>query len=200
MSKQEENVNSENSIEQEVDEIEEGALPEEESTEAPVDETAGEEIPPTPEELLAEAEAKASEYLDGWQRARAELANYKKRTEREREQWKQTLQSDILIGLLPVVDDFDRALENKPELAEGDGASEWFGGIELIYKKLVGQLEELGVETIAALDEPFDPAYHEAVMESESPDYKSGHVMEVIRKGYMIGDKVLRPAMVVVAK
>ncbi|MBN1120474.1 MAG: nucleotide exchange factor GrpE [Anaerolineae bacterium] len=200
MSKQEENVNPENSIEEEVDEIEEGARPEEESTEAVVDDSAVEETPPTPEEQLAEAEAKASEYLDGWQRARAELANFKKRTERERELWKQTLQSDILIGLLPVVDDFDRALENKPALSEGDGASEWLGGIELIHRKLVGQLEELGVSTIAALNEPFDPAYHEAVMESESADHQPGHVMEVIRKGYMIGDKVLRPAMVVVAK
>jgi len=190
-----EKIKSEDSLEQEVESVDEAALPENEAPEG------GEvEKSPTPEEQLAEVEAKANEYLDGWQRARAELANYKKRTEREREQWKQTLQSDILIGLLMVLDDFDRALENKPDLPEGDGASEWAGGIELIYKKFVGQLDELGVTTIEAINEPFDPAYHEAVMEAESPDHEAGHVMEVVRKGYMIGDKVLRPSMVVVAK
>ena len=194
MSKKEK-IKSEDSLEQEVESVDEAALPENEAPEG------GEvEKSPTPEEQLAEVEAKANEYLDGWQRARAELANYKKRTEREREQWKQTLQSDILIGLLMVLDDFDRALENKPDLPEGDGASEWAGGIELIYKKFVGQLDELGVTTIEAINEPFDPAYHEAVMEAESPDHEAGHVMEVVRKGYMIGDKVLRPSMVVVAK
>jgi molecular chaperone GrpE len=194
------NVNSENDLEKEVGEIEETSLPEDKPAEPVLSDTIVEEASPTPEELLAEAEAKASEYLDGWQRARAELANFKKRTEREREQWKQTLQSDILIGLLPVLDDFDRAMENKPELAEGGSANEWLGGIELIYKKLTGQFEELGISPINALNEPFDPTYHEAVMESESSEHEPGHVMEVIRKGYMIGDKVLQPAMVIVAK
>ena len=191
----EENIKSEDSLEQEVESVDEATQAE---TDAP--EGNEEEAPLTLEEQLAEIEAKAGEYLDGWQRARAELSNFKKRTERDRELLKQSLQSDILMGLLLVLDDFDRALENKPDFPEGNGASEWAGGIELIYKKFVGQLDELGVTAIEALNEPFDPTYHEAVMEAESPDCEAGHVMEVVRKGYMIGDKVLRPSMVVVAK
>ncbi len=148
------------------------------------------------EDQLAEAKAQAAEYLDGWQRARAELANFRKRTERERSQWESTLRGDAIAQLLPVLDDFDRAMENLPP----DGqAQEWVEGIALIYRKLQHQLVELGVSEIEAQGKPFDPELAEALMQRESADYASGEVVEVVRKGYLIDGRVLRPAVVVVA-
>ncbi len=148
------------------------------------------------EEQLAEAKAQAAEYLDGWQRARAELANFRKRTERERGEWESTLRGSVIAQLLPILDDFDRAMDNLPP----DGqAQEWVEGIALIHRKLQNQLAELGVTEIEAQGKPFDPELAEALMQRESPDHPSGEVIEVVRKGYLIDGRVLRPAMVVVA-
>nr|MBN1228763.1 nucleotide exchange factor GrpE [Anaerolineae bacterium] len=148
------------------------------------------------EQILAELEAQAAEYLDGWQRARAELANYKKRMERERETLANTLRGDVILALLPVLDDFDLAMNSQSD----DIASlEWAGGIALIYRKLQNLLTEFNVTEIEALGQPFAPMMHDAVMQREEPGVESGTVVEVIRKGYLIGEKVLRPSMVVVA-
>ncbi len=158
---------------------------------------------PQPEEIidpaaqLEVAQAQVAEYLDGWQRARAELANYKKRIDRERAELESMLRSDTIKRLLPVLDDFDRAMDNMPEDIAG---REWVEGVALIYRKLQGQLIEMGVSEIEALGQPFDPTQHEAVMQRAVPNVESGHVAEVLRKGYMIKDWVLRPAMVVVAE
>jgi molecular chaperone GrpE len=150
-----------------------------------------------PAAQLEAAQAQAAEYLDGWQRARAELANYRKRTERERAEMESLLRADTIQRLLPVLDDFDRAMDTLPEDIAGH---EWVEGIALIYRKLQGQLVEMGVSEIQALGQPFDPTRHEAVMQRETPDVESGCVAEVLRKGYMIKDWILRPAMVVVAE
>ncbi len=160
------------------------------------DERPQEEASRAVEDQLADAKAQAAEYLDGWQRARAELANFRKRTERERSQWESTLRGDAIAQLLPVLDDFDRAMENLPP----DGqAQEWVEGIALIYRKLQHQLVELGVSEIEAQGKPFDPELAEALMQRESADYAPGEVVEVVRKGYLIDGRVLRPAVVVVA-
>ncbi len=149
------------------------------------------------EERLGEVEAQAAEYLDGWQRARAELANYKKRVERERAQWEATIRGDVTLSLLPILDDLDRAVENLP----ADVAKhEWANGMVLIQQKLHGQLEALGLSEIEALGQPFNPELHEAVTQEESDDHESEQVIEVVRKGYMLEDRVIRPALVRVAR
>lgn len=149
------------------------------------------------QEELEEARAKSEEYLDGWQRARAEFANYKKRVERDQAQIYQMTAGNIIKRYLDVVDDFDLALRNRP--ADGDGAL-WASGIELIYRKLLNILESEGVTLLQAEGEFFDPNLHEAITSEPSEEYESGQIIEVIKQGYLLGDRVLRPAMVRVAQ
>ncbi len=171
--------------------------PAEEVSEEPASPAEGEQaVPKIGSEEATSAEQQAAEYLAGWQRALAELANYKKRTDRDRALWQETIRGDILLELLPVLDDFDRAQGNLPE---SDASQEWVNGILLIHRKLTGQLEALGLEEINALGEPFNPEWHEAVMQEDSDEHESGAVSAVLRKGYRIGEKVLRPALVRVA-
>jgi molecular chaperone GrpE len=144
---------------------------------------------------LEESESKAAEYLDGWQRARAEFANFKKRTERERIQTRQNITGDIAKQYLAVVDDLERALKERPQ----DGDATFAEGIELIYRKLTTVLEIQGVKPMQAEGEIFDPTLHEAIAQSESDEHESGQIIEVVQCGYLIGDRVLRPAMVRVA-
>jgi molecular chaperone GrpE len=148
------------------------------------------------QELLA-SQGKAEEYLEGWQRARADFANYKKRIERDQAQNSQMVTGSILKRYLEIVDDLDRALKNRPQA--GEGAS-WANGIELIYRKLMTTLENEGVKPIDALGKEFDPTQHEAILSEENNQFKSGHVTEVLQQGYMLGDRVLRPAVVKVAR
>jgi len=145
---------------------------------------------------LEESQAKANEYLDGWQRARAEFANYKKRVDRDRERFHKDAVGDITKHYLPIVDDLERALKDR--LQEGD-ATTWSEGIELIYRKMLNILEANGVTPITAEGEFFDPNLHEAIAKTESDEYKSEQVIEVLQQGYMIGDRVLRPATVRIA-
>lgn len=160
-------------------------------------EATGDSVEEELEAKLAEVQAQADEYLDGWQRARAELDNYRKRVTRERAQWENMLRGEVITSLLPILDDFDLALENLPE--EGE-RGEWESGVVLIHRKLRSQLEEMGVAEIPALGEEFDPELHDAVMRRKDDDAESGTVIEVVRKGYTMGDRVLRPAMVIVAE
>lgn len=171
-----------------------------------------EEAVPSPGEAQAETEqpaeeglegqverlqAEAKEYLDGWQRARAEFANYKKRIEREREEARARIAGEIITRYLGVMDDLERALAKAPE---DEACAEWVAGIELIHAKLKAILEAEGVETIEAEGERFDPNYHEAISYEESDEFEGGSVIEVTQKGYKLGDRILRPAMVRVAK
>jgi molecular chaperone GrpE len=147
-------------------------------------------------ELLA-AQAKADEYLEGWQRARADFANYKKRVERDQAQTYQNAAGSILKRYLSIVDDLERALKTRPQ--DGDGAA-WAEGIELIYRKLLSILESEGIQTMDADGAQFDPNLHEAIMSEDSQQHESGQIIEVLQQGYTLGDKVLRPAMVRVAR
>ena len=149
------------------------------------------------DDALAAAEAQAAEYLSGWQRARAELDNYRKRTERERAQWRASIRGEVIEPLLPILDDFTRAVESRPD---GLADDEWANGVELIYRKLQNTLEAMGVTEIEALGEPFDPNRMEAAMQRNVPDAEPETVVEVLRKGYEIEGRVLRPPMVVVAQ
>lgn len=146
---------------------------------------------------LAQVSAQAAEYLDGWQRARAELANYKKRVERERQAAYLRAAGDILTQQLDVLDDLERALEGRP--TEGEPGV-WADGIELVRRKLLALLDSHGVETINAIGQPFDPNYHEAISHEDTDEAKPGYVIDVVKQGYRMGDRVLRPALVRVAK
>ncbi|MBU0510678.1 MAG: nucleotide exchange factor GrpE [Chloroflexi bacterium] len=145
---------------------------------------------------LETSEVKATEYLDGWQRARAEFSNYKKRINREQAQTKKDAVGKVVRQYLPVVDDLERALKDRPP--NGDGAA-WAEGIELIYRKLMALLEGESVTSIQADGEMFDPNLHEAIAQTESDEHESGQIIEVIQTGYSIGDRVLRPARVRIA-
>ncbi len=145
---------------------------------------------------LEASEAKAAEYLDGWQRAKAEFTNFRKRQERERELARFETVGRVAKRYLPIVDDLERALNDRP--IEENGAI-WAEGIELIYRKLMNILEVEGVTLIEAEGAIFDPNLHEAVVQSESDEHESGQVIEVLQPGYKMGDRVLRPAMVRIA-
>ena len=145
---------------------------------------------------LAECRSKSDEYLDGWQRARAEFTNYRKRVERDQALMQQTLTGSIVKRYLEIVDDLDRALKNRPQ--EGEGAS-WADGIELIYRKLINILESNGV-TIMPAGVMFDPNLHEAITSEDSDQHQSGEIIEVVQQGYLLSDRVLRPALVRVAR
>jgi len=143
---------------------------------------------------LEEAQARAAENLDGWQRSQAEFVNYKNRVQRDREMDYASMKGDILKKVLPVLDDLERALANRPA---GDS---WADGMELIARKFQNALETEGVKRIEAAGQPFDPNVHEAISSEPSDEVESGHVIEVVQNGYMLGERIIRPAMVRVAQ
>ena len=136
------------------------------------------------------------DFKDRWVRKTAEFENYRKRIERERREQADQSVADLLESLLLVVDDFDRALT----VEAGPEAEAYRTGVELIHAKLLDVLKKRGVRAIDALGADFDPNIHQAVMHESSPDHRDGEVIGELRKGYMLGDKLLRPAMVKVAK
>ena len=159
---------------------------------------AGEQVDPSALQAeLTQLRAQADEYLDGWQRARAEFANYKKRIERDQEEARGRAAAALLAKILPVEDDLRRAVRERPE---AEGYPHWADGIELIQRKLATLLEAEGVEVIPADGVAFDPALHEAVTYEPSNDHKEGEIIEVIQQGYRLGERVLRPARVRVAR
>lgn len=145
---------------------------------------------------LEEVTDKAEEYLDGWQRSRAEFANYKKRILKENTDIRQFARGEVIKIFLDVLDDLERALQ---EETQNRVDQEWVEGIRIIYQKLKTRLEAEGVRPMNALGEEFDPHIHEALMKEETEDYPSGTIIGVMQEGYWIGDRVLRPAQVRVA-
>jgi molecular chaperone GrpE len=146
---------------------------------------------------LEEEKTRVAEYLDGWQRSQAEFSNYKKRIEREKAQVYQTAAGNIIKRYLDILDDLERALKTCPKTGEG---AEWASGIDLVYRKFVTALEAEGVTTMDAQGQAFDPNMHEAISHEDSNTVESGQVIEVVKQGYLMGDHVLRPAWVRVAK
>ena len=141
--------------------------------------------------------AMADEFKDGWQRERAEFANYRKLVERTQSDERQNRTAEVIKKYLVVLDDLERALKTRP--TEGV-AADWSEGVELIVRRLQGILESEGVQRIPAEKEVFNPMRHEAISHEESPDHQSGQIIEVVQQGYTIGDRVLRPALVRVAR
>src|SRR5215831_9706067 len=167
----------------------------EKDTTEPVDQTAT-DAPGAGSDELADARRELDEMRDRWLRKTAEFDNYRKRIERERREQSDQAVVDLLEALLPVVDDFDRALT----VEAGPEADAYRKGVELIHAKLYDVLKKRGVRPIEALGADFDPNIHQAVMHEASPDHRDGEVIGELRKGYMLGDRLLRPAMVKVAK
>ena len=149
----------------------------------------------TPSPALAAIKAERDDYYDRLLRKTAEFDNYRKRTERERREQGDQAVVDLLLELLLVVDDFDRALS----VDSGDAAS-YRKGVELIHAKLQDLLRKQGVRPIEALGTDFDPNIHQAVVQEASPSHREGEVIGELRRGYMKGERLLRAAMVKVAK
>ena len=148
---------------------------------------------------LEEAKQKECEYLSGWQRERAEFFNYKKRMEREQAQGGQNAFVNAIRRYLDIADDLDRALKSKNRPTEGEGAV-WANGIDLIHRKLLTAFETDGIKTIETKGKFFDPNMHEAISNEDSPDHESGQIIEVVQPGYTLGERVIRPARVRVAR
>ena len=154
---------------------------------------------------LEAAKAQSAEYLEGWQRARAEFANYKRRVEKEQSEANQNATSRVIGRFVDVLDDFNRAVQDKPAdggeaAANAAALAQWAAGVTLIQRKLQTILDAEGVERIKAEGQSFDPALHEAVTHEDSPEHQPGQIIAVLRQGYRIGDKIIRPALVRVAK
>jgi molecular chaperone GrpE len=165
------------------------------------------EIDVSPTKLLADIEqlrselhdttAKADEYLAGLQRERAEFSNYRRRTAEERQAMLGLAGEDLIRKVLAIADDFDLAIDNRPpELAE----SGWVEGVAAIDRKLRALLESEGVSEVEAeAGRPFDPREHEAIVNVPGTGRAEGEIVDVVRRGYKLRDRVLRPALVAVA-
>lgn len=164
--------------------------------EAPGDQS-GDQVEEGEAEADLDPQAQAAEYLEGWQRARAEFSNYKKRVDRELQDAYARAAGDIITRYLSILDDLERAMVDIPE---EEKTARWAEGIDLIYRKMKAMIEAEGVEAIEAEGQPFDPTLHEAISHEESDELREGYVIDVVQQGYMMGDRVLRPAMVRVAK
>jgi molecular chaperone GrpE len=145
----------------------------------------------------AELKQQRDDYYDRLLRKTAEFDNYRKRTERDRIQLSEAAAADLLTELLPLVDDMERALKVESAAGEGDAIRK---GVELIQKQLLELLRKRGVKPIEALGADFDPHFHMAVSYEPAESRREGEVIEEFRRGYMLGDRLLRPAMVKVAK
>jgi molecular chaperone GrpE len=149
----------------------------------------------TLEERLAEAEAKAEEHLNDLKRVAAEFDNYRKRAVRDQESLVARAHERLVKELLPVLDDLERALE----AAEHHEEAELEEGVRLVHRALADALRREGLVEIEA-DGAFDPHVHEALLAQPAEDAEPGAVVEVLQKGYRLGDRVLRPARVIVAE
>ena len=163
-----------------------------EASATPTDET------PALREELEKTKSQAAEYLDGWQRARAELANARKRFEKERGEVGQLANNALLRKILPVLDDLDRAVKTVPDDLRQHA---WANGVLLIQRKFQNTLDSEGVKPIEVKPgDAFDPNLHEAVTHESSPDHPEGKIIALVQTGYTFNGQVLRPALVRVAK
>ncbi len=168
---------------------------------APLEGETG-EVPPediaplTPEEKIEKAEAEAKEAYDRFLRASAELENHKKRTQKEMAEFRKYANASLVKELLGVVDNLERAIESSNGSNEEGQLSE---GLDLTLKELLKIFKTFHACPIEALGKPFDPCYHQAMMQQETADQPENIVLNELQKGYMIHDRLLRPAMVVVS-
>jgi molecular chaperone GrpE len=150
----------------------------------------------SPAEDLEALQRERDEYYNLLLRTRAEFDNYRKRVDRERLELTETASASLLQDLLPIVDDLQRALASP---AEGETAEAYRRGVELIHRQLLELLRQRGARPIEALGASFDPHLHQAVAHEAAPGKREGEVIEEYRRGYMLGNRLLRPSMVKVA-
>ena len=153
-----------------------------------------EEMKQLEDELLDEKEEK-EKYINRLHRLKADFSNYKKRMEREKDKIANRAVKDFVSDLLPVIDNFERAIDSFDQENQND-----LEGIEKIHKQLSNLLKKKGIEIIDTVGEEFDPNLHEMMLEEESDEYESGVIVEELQKGYIYDGIVIRPAMVKVAK
>ncbi|RME98062.1 MAG: nucleotide exchange factor GrpE [Chloroflexi bacterium] len=174
-----------------------------ETTEAAAEnaEAAGDEASVPADDLetqLAEARQEAARNLENWQRAAAELANFKRRQEEQMKLQRDRIKSDVLQGVISALDDLDLAFQNLPEELDGQLVG-WVEGFRLVQRKLHKILDEQNVMPIST-DGKFDPNFHEAVSYEPHNDHDTDDIIAELRKGYQIGNRVIRPALVRVAQ
>lgn len=150
----------------------------------------------TQDPRIAELERLAEENQNRYLRAQADFDNFRRRTLKEKEELSQYATAKLVTQLLPVVDNFERALTANAEAAQGDSFAK---GVDMIYRQLQQVLEAEGLKAMAPVGEPFDPEHHQAIMTVESDEHGEGIVVEVMQTGYWLKDKVIRPAMVKVS-
>jgi molecular chaperone GrpE len=165
---------------------------------------ASDDIPagtPGPEAPDAALRRERDEIYDRLLRTTAEFDNYRKRIERERREWSEAAAADVMRDLLPVLDDFERALSTPLDAGAGaDAVGRYRDGVDLIRRQLLEVLRRSGVEPFDAVGRDFDPEWHEAVTTEPANAHRDGEVTAELRRGYRIGQRLLRPAMVKVAK
>ena len=149
-------------------------------------------------EKLNEAYNKISELEDKLIRQNADMVNYRKRKEDEINKMLKFCNEDIIKELLPIIDNFERAINNTENLTEAE--QKYLDGFKMIYCSILNILQNYEVKAIDGANKPFDPTYHNAIMLEKNDKYESGMVMEVLQKGYLYKDKVIRPAMVKVSE
>ena len=178
-----------------------GEQPEGASPEAPVSPEAAAAAPPAEtaplQQQLAEQTKAAQENLDRALRLAAEMENLKKRLEREKAELLQFANESLIKELLPVVDNLELALEHG---RQAETPASFLEGIELVHQGFLKALARFGVTPLVAVGQPFDPAYHNAVMQEAAPEVPDCSVLKELQKGYLMHQRLLRPAMVVVAR
>ena len=157
---------------------------------------AGDEPAADTDEALVALQRERDTLKEQFLRAVADFDNYRKRVERERRELSEYAAADVLLELLPIIDNFERALQ-APAGADTDGLRR---GVELIHKQMLDLLRKRGVSPIEAHGADFDPNVHQAVIHEPSDEHREGEVMQELQRGYKLGDRLLRPAMVKVAK
>ena len=172
-----------------------------ESAEEAEEKAEAEEVEETAEDKAADEEASAEEQeSERYMRLMAEFQNFKRRAAKEKTDIHAFANERIVSDLLPVLDNFERALGQEAEASENEELKNYAKGMELIFEQLKAALEKAGVKEIEALGEDFDPNVHNAVMTEETDEYEDGKISKVMQKGYKLNDRVVRPSMVAVNK
>jgi molecular chaperone GrpE len=182
-----------------MDERQEEVL-EQETVSDPTAELGGEEVasqqPAEEDARLVELQRQAEDNQNRYLRAQADFDNFRRRTQKEKEELAQYASMKLITQLLPVLDNFERALLTGGEAAEGDSFAK---GVDMIYRQLTQVLDAEGLKRMEVVGQPFDPELHQAIMRVESDEHEEGTVIEAVQSGYVLKDKVIRPAMVKVS-
>jgi molecular chaperone GrpE len=163
------------------------------ASEQPVEEQAAQTAS---DARIAELERQVEEHQQRYLRAQADFDNFRRRTAKEREELAQYATMKLITQLLPVVDNFERAITAAKQNYDFEALSK---GVDMVSRQFNQVLEQEGLKPMETVGEPFNPEYHQAVMQEQSADHEEGIILEELQKGYMLKDKVLRPAMVKVS-